>query len=141
MQPREHIAKGERIEATARKLDRERDYEMLIEIFTNAGTHYMVAAMHVEGVTHEFFDSAHTFRPPPEFYARPPSPALQKAMDTFTVIENHRQAHIRENGKYDAELMDEVFKSFDAAKSAFLEIVGKSRDIPSWLDEPFWARR
>ncbi len=86
MEPRDHVAKAQRIEASLRKLDPADDPEMIIETCMLAATHYFNAALHAEGITHPLIDHAHTFRPPLDGYIQNPSAELQTAMEALKFI-------------------------------------------------------
>ena len=139
MKPREHVAKGDRLVATIQKLDPVKHFEMIIENCMNAGTHYLNAAFHVEGLTHEHHDQAHSFRPPLELFSNKPSPGMAKAMDALAFIEGLRLEYVRGAGEYDADLMKKCMDCFEESTNGFLKIVGDERKVPVWANPPYWA--
>ena len=132
MEPRDHVAKAGRIEASLRKFNPDEDAEMIIETCMLAGTHYFNAAMHVEGMTVQLMDHAHTFRPTLDGYNQKPSPKLQAAMEPLKFIEQLRPVHCRGNEPADRGVVDKCLKSLEEAKAGFLEIVGDAAKRSVW---------
>lgn len=132
MMPFEHIQKAERLEASLRKFDPLDDYEMVIDLCMNAATHYMNAAFHAEGVTHEMQDQGHTNRPPLKLLSTSPGGELQKAMKPLKLIEEMRPRYVRGTEPCESEVMDRCLAWFEEAKRAFLEIAGDAAKAPIW---------
>ncbi len=132
MKPFEHIQKAGRLEASLRKLDLEEDYEMVIDTCMNAATHYMNAALHAEGVSHEMQDQGHTDRPPLKFLSISPGGELQKAMRPLKFIEEIRPRHVRGTERCERETIEKCVACFDEAKRMFLKIVGDAAKPPLW---------
>ena len=132
MEPRDHVAKAQRIEASLRKLDPVDDPEMIIETCMLAATHYFNAALHAEGITHPLMDHAHTFRPPLDGYIQKPSADLQAAMEPLKYIEQLRPGHCRGTEPIGRVLMDKCLQSLEEAKAGFLEIVGDAARPAVW---------
>lgn len=124
MEPRDHVAKAQRIEDSLRKLDPDDDTEMIIETCMLAATHYFNAALHAEGITHQLMDHAHTFRPALDGYNNKPSANLHAAMEPLKFIEQLRPRHCRDSEPITRAVMDECLHSLEEAKAGFLEIVG-----------------
>lgn len=132
MTPYEHIKKAERLEATLQKLDPEDDYEMVIDNCMNAVTHYMNAAFHAEGITHEMQDQGHTSRPPLRFLSSSPRGKLKKAMGPVEFIETLRPRFVRGTEPCERETIEKCINCFEEAKRRFLEIIGEARNPPLW---------
>ena len=132
MEPRDHVAKAQRIEASLRKFDPVDDPEMIIETCMLAATHYFNAALHAEGITHPLMDHAHTFRPPLDGYIQKPSADLQAAMEPLKYIEQLRPGHCRGTEPISRVLMDKCLQSLEEAKAGFLEIVGDAARPAVW---------
>ena len=132
MEPRDHVAKAQRIEASLRKLDPDDDPEMIIETCMLAATHYFNAALHAEGITNQLMDHAHTFRPTLEGYIKQPGAALQAAMEPLKFIEQLRPGHCRDNEPITRAIMDKCLQSLEEAKAGFLEIVGDAARPAVW---------
>ncbi len=132
MEPRDHVAKAQRIEASLRKLDPADDPEMIIETCMLAATHYFNAALHAEGITNQLMDHAHTFRPTLDGYIRQPGAALQAAMEPLKFIEQLRPGHCRDNEPITRAIMDKCLQSLEEAKAGFLEIVGDAARPAVW---------
>ncbi len=132
MEPRDHVAKAQRIESSLRKLDPGNDPEMIIETCMLAATHYFNAALHVEGITNQLMDHAHTFRPTLDGYIKKPSAKLQAAMEPLKFIEQLRPRHCRDSEPISGAVMDECLQSLEEAKFGFLEIVGGAARSAVW---------
>lgn len=132
MNPHEHIQKAERLETTLQKLDLEEDYEMVIDNCMNAVTHYMNAAFHAEGMTHEMQDQGHTSRPPLRFLSASLSGDLKKAMGPVEFIESLRPQFVRGTEPCDRETIEKCVACFEEAKRGFLEIIGDAGKPPLW---------
>ena len=132
MEPRDHVAKAQRIEASLRKFDPDDDPEMIIETCMLAATHYFNAALHAEGITHPLMDHAHTFRPPLDGYIKKPSAELQAAMEPLKFIEQLRPRHCRGTEPISRAIMDKCLQNLEEAKAGFLEIVGDAARPAVW---------
>ena len=132
MEPRDHVAKAQRIEASLRKLDPADDPEMIIETCMLAATHYFNAALHAEGITHQLMDHAHTFRPPLDGYVKQPGAELQAAMEPLKFIEQLRPRHCRGTEPIGRAIMDKCLQSLEEAKAGFLEIIGDAARPAVW---------
>ena len=132
MRTREHVLKAGRIEATLRKLDSERDYEMIIETCMLAATHLLNAALHTRGVTHGHSDQSHTIRPPLEFFRKPVDAELEEAMKPLKFIEGLRPLHVRGGAPHDPQMVEQCLGAFETAKQGFLGIIGDAADKPPW---------
>ena len=132
MEPRDHVAKAQRIESSLHKLDPGNDPEMIIETCMLAATHYFNAALHAEGITHSLMDHAHTFRPPLDGYIQKPSAELQAAMEPLKFIEKLRPGHCRGTEPISRAIMDKCLQSLEEAKTGFLEIVGDAALSAVW---------
>lgn len=132
MEPRDHVAKAQRIEASLRKLDPVDDPEMIIETCMLAATHYFNAALHVEGITHQLMDHAHTFRPPLDGYIKKPSANLQAAMEPLKSIEQLRPRHCRYTEPVSSEIIDKCLQSLEEAKAGFLKVTGDAARPAVW---------
>ena len=132
MEPRDHVAKAKRIETSLQKFDPDKDGEMIIETCMLAATHYFNAAMHVEGLTNQLMDHAHTFRPPLDCYKDSPSLKLEAAMEPLKFIEQLRPDHCRGSKTTDRNIAGQCLKHFEEARSRFLEIVGPAAEETVW---------
>ena len=132
MEPRDHVAKAQRIETSLRKLDPADDPEMIIETCMLAATHYFNAALHVEGITTQLMDHAHTFRPTLDGYIKKPSENLQAAMEPLKFIEQLRPKHCRDSEPISRVVIDKCLQSLEEAKTGFLEIVGDAARPTVW---------
>ncbi len=132
MRPRDHFLKAGRIEATLRTLDREADFEMIIETCMLAATHLLNAALYVRGVTHGHSDQSHTIRPPLEFFCKPVDPDLAEAMVPLKLIEGLRPRFVRGGEAYDPDAIEKCLMSYKDAKGRFLEIIGDEVRKPAW---------
>ena len=132
MEPRDHVAKAQRIEASLRKLDPADDPEMIIETCMLAATHYFNAALHAEGITNQLMDHAHTFRPTLDGYVKKPGAALQAAMKPLKFIEQLRPGHCRGTEPLSRAIMDKCLQSLEEAKIGFLAIVGGAARSAVW---------
>ena len=64
MRPNDHVTKARRMEATmTAKLDPDKDYELYLEGYMLAGTHFLNAILHKFSVTKEEFDLLHSDKP------------------------------------------------------------------------------
>lgn len=132
MEPRDHVAKAQRIEASLRKFDSDDDPEMIIETCMLAATHYFNAALHAEGLTTQLMDHAHTFRPTLDGYIQKPSADLQAAMEPLKFIEQLRPRHCRDNEPVSRAIVDRCLQSLEEAKTGFLEIAGDAARPTVW---------
>lgn len=132
MKPFEHIQKARRLEASLRKFDLEEDYEMVIDNCMNAATHYLNAALHAEGVTHEKQDQGHSERPPLKFLSASPSGELQKAIEKVKFLEDIRPRYVRGTEPCGRETVEKCIAYFEEAKRGFLKIAEDAGKAPFW---------
>lgn len=89
----EHVIRAGRIERSmARKLDRDADYEMVIEACMLAGTNHLNAALHHRGITAAEADLLHSDKPP---LAVPVPADIAEMMAALKVIEDMRPGYLR----------------------------------------------
>jgi hypothetical protein len=101
MKPQDHVTKARRIEATiVAKLDFDRDYELCLEGYMLAGTHYLNAVLHKRGVTREQFDLSHTDRPRLD---APIDETLRPLFEALRQVEDLRPDYLRGNKTWNAE--------------------------------------
>lgn len=113
MKPRDHVTKARRIEATVTgKLDPDKHYELCIEAYMLAGTHFLNAVLHKGSVTREDFDLSHTDRPVLQV---PIDESLRPLFASLKQIEDLRAGYLRgtdpwkpEDGRRCRESYEEV---------------------------------
>ena len=113
MRIQDHVEKARRIEATMTgKLDRDGDYELVLEGYMLAGTHLLNAILHKLAVTKEDFDLLHSDKPVLE---APVETRLQPFFAAMRYIEDLRPGYLRglkpwrtEDGKGCAEMYEKV---------------------------------
>lgn len=93
MKIKEHIEKARRIDATmAGKLNRDQDYELVLEGYMLAGTHWLNAILHKYGVTAEGCDLLHSNKPVLEIPIPEP---LRPLFEAMRYIEDLRPGYLR----------------------------------------------
>jgi len=135
MRLREHVLKARRIEASLRRLDPARDFEMLIDLSMLAATQLFNAAMHSEGITHGHSDQSHTHLPPMDTYQKQPGAEIRRGMKALAYIEDLRPIYVRGGEPYDPAVADKCLASFEEAKEAFLGVLGDDAQVPDWAGE------
>ena len=115
------------------RLDREDDFELLIDFCMLSASHLFNAALHVEGVTYQHADHGHVNLPPLEQYSKQPSKLFYQGSRALHAIEGLRGRYVRGEGDYDPKVIDGCLVSYEEATTCFLKIIGKN------FDEPFWA--
>ncbi|HKA43442.1 MAG TPA: hypothetical protein VKF40_15795 [Burkholderiales bacterium] len=113
MRIQDHVEKARRIEATmTKKLDRDGDYELVLEGYMLAGTHLLNAILHKLTVTREDFDLLHSNKPVLE---TPIEARLQPFFEAMRYIEDLRPGYLRglkpwrvEDGRGCAESYEKV---------------------------------
>jgi len=115
------------------RLDREDDFELLIDFCMLAASHLFNAALHVEGVTHQHADHGHVNLPPLEQYSKQPSKQFYQGSQALEAIEGLRERYVRGGEDYDPNVIEACLASYEEATICFLQIIGEK------FDEPFWA--
>ena len=118
MKPQDHVTKARRIEATVTgKLDPDKHYELCIEAYMLAGTHFMNAALHRLAVTKENGDLNHSDR-----LKGPIDESLRPLLDALKRIEDLRDGYLRgtdpwkpEDGRRCRESYEEVKRLAETA--------------------------
>jgi hypothetical protein len=94
MQAHEHRAAAERIERSMRKCSEEHDHELLIEAAMLAGSHWLNARLHDQGLSKAGDDVMHTYLLSVN-QCRRLSVAQPEAMKALGAIEDMRPAFVR----------------------------------------------
>ena len=92
MKPQDHVSKARRIEATIGKLDPDRHYELCVEGYMLAGSHFMNAVSHKLSVTRENADVSHSDNPALDVAS---DHALRPLLDAMKRIEDFRPDYLR----------------------------------------------
>lgn len=122
MKLNDHVTKARRIEATmAAKLDRDKDYELVLEGYMLAGTHLLNAILHQFSVTREEFDLRHSDMPRLDV---PIEATLRPLFEAMKCIEDLRPGYLRGTKAWSVEDGQRCLKSYQQVKRFAEKAIG-----------------
>ena len=119
----DHLTKAERIERTMnRHFDADDQYEMCIENCMLAGTHYLNAVLHKNGLTDEAGDLLHSDKPP---LGQAVSEDVAEMMAAMKYIEVLRPRYLRGTDEWQPDEGKRCRENYQKVKSSAKRILNQ----------------
>jgi hypothetical protein len=122
MKIEDHLQKAERIDRSMQRLDRDEDYEMLLEACMLAGTHLLNAALHRAGITAVGADLLHSDKPPLD--ASVPGD-IGRIMKALKPIEDLRPGYLRNVKAWQPADGDRCLRNLEEIRRLTEEALGR----------------
>ncbi len=134
----EHFKIAREFDSVLSKLDPAEDGLAIVEMLMMAGTNYMNAVLHANGIIAEADDLTHSYKPLPENWDILALPVpIQELMTNMTYIEDVRKRFARgktpdqNNPKFEelnAGIVQECFKRYDSIKETVQCVFARAAD-------------